>query len=111
MTTNNDCDRSTEESRGWGRLALPRAQTPLLEEEWMARTLDDILAVAAQERPGPQRWHKTVPDSVGKRMGCGEVDPEYADRDLQLLSYKFSPDAARDWFYPVVYGVSDGQQR
>ena len=43
----------------------------------------------------------------GGGMGCGEIDPESPDRDLQLFDYRFSPDAKRDWYYPVVYGAPD----
>ncbi len=193
MSTSNDWDRSTEESLRSAGLALLRSPAPVLDDEWMGRTLEAILAEAAPERPRPRRWHRlvigatvvvaatggaaaatgTVPDFVEARMGwlnrhspesspdsppvvslvadvalpgngrfaawrgigqgemcsaqvdnwngrerfaggslgCGELDPESADRDLQLFSTRFSPDAKRDWFFPVVFGAPDDRQR
>ena len=191
MSTSNDWDRSTEESLTSGRLALLRSPAPVLDDEWMGRTLEAILADVAPGRPRARRWHRlvigatvvvaatggvaaatgTVPEFVEARMGwlqrhspessqpsaptvsliadvalpgdgrfaawrgigqgemcsaqvdnwdgrerfagggmgCGEIDPESADRDRQLFDYRFSPDARGDWYHPVVFGAPDSR--
>ncbi len=65
---------------------------------WRAMTQEEMCSASADNWDGA--------DKIGSGgMGCGEIDPEAADRDLQLFDYAFSPDPRGDWYYPVVYGA------
>ncbi len=65
---------------------------------WRATTSDEICSAAADNWDGAKKI-------TSGGMGCGEIDPEAADRDRQLFDYSFAEDARGDWYYPVVYGA------
>ncbi len=65
---------------------------------WRATTSEEICSAAVDGWDGGKKI-------AGGGMGCGEIDPVATDRDGQLFTYAFSPDAKRDWYYPVVYGA------
>ncbi len=105
MRTQNDWDRSTEDSLRTGSLALLRPERPVLDEAWMQRTVTSIVSGTGPARRRPRHWKALVVGATVVVAATGGVAAATGSVPT-FLEHSMTRFLSRDADHPVRPAIS-----